>query len=263
MTEQQEYDGWRTRWPDLVVECRTDRATDLLQRYYRVLPDGRPAYTGARFEAVGAFADDPDMLAPADFVAVSMLSVDVPAQAAIRLLERDSSTLSALLSRIPADLDIVDAEPEDLSSRSAAGELWNVLRGGKDGLGRTTTSKLIAVKRPRLIPIWDSRVEESPDCPPTTTGGSSAQCSSPTTGGSGGGSALYARPRRLCRQRSLSSASSTYCCGCLPKTMQADVPYEVPCCVAARASYGAMRRRAKDAPTLGIHAGAPPPTARE
>lgn len=32
-------------------------------------------------------------------------------------------------------------------------------RGG-DRLGRTTTSKLIAAKRPRLIPIWDSRVSK-------------------------------------------------------------------------------------------------------
>jgi hypothetical protein len=48
-----------------------------------------------------------------------------------------------------------------LGGESAAGQLRELLRGGKDGLGRTTTSKLMAVKRPRLIPIWDSFVEQS------------------------------------------------------------------------------------------------------
>jgi hypothetical protein len=36
-----------------------------------------------------------------------------------------------------------------------------VLRQGGDGIGRTRTSKLIAAKRPRLIPIWDSFVEQA------------------------------------------------------------------------------------------------------
>jgi hypothetical protein len=30
-----------------------------------------------------------------------------------------------------------------------------------DGLGPTTTSKLLAAKRPRLLPIWDSFVEQA------------------------------------------------------------------------------------------------------
>jgi hypothetical protein len=94
-------------------------------------------------------------------VAVSTLSVNIPAEAAIRLLESDAARIAALLKRIPAECDIVDVDPETLSSESAAARLWDQLRGGKDGLGRTTTSKLMAVKRPRLIPIWDSFVEHA------------------------------------------------------------------------------------------------------
>lgn len=44
---------------------------------------------------------------------------------------------------------------------SAVSKLWSVLRRGNDGMGRTRTSKLIAAKRPRLIPIWDSFVEQA------------------------------------------------------------------------------------------------------
>jgi hypothetical protein len=36
-----------------------------------------------------------------------------------------------------------------------------VLRRGRDGLGPTTTSKLLAAKRARLLPIWDSFVEHA------------------------------------------------------------------------------------------------------
>ena len=90
-----------------------------------------------------------------------MLSVNVPAQAAVRLLGRDSAVVNGLLSQIPADLDIVDAPPLMLSGDSPAGQLWDVLRKGRDGLGPTTTSKLLAAKRPRLLPIWDSFVEQT------------------------------------------------------------------------------------------------------
>jgi hypothetical protein len=155
------YVEWRERWPKIVVCRRTDDAVELLQRYYATYDGGKPRYTGARFEAVASLNDDPDQYSPADFVAVSMLSVDVTPEAAIRLLERDAADVKALLQRIPADVDIVDVDSALLGAESAAGQLWELLRGGKDGLGRTTTSKLMAVKRPRLIPIWDSFVEQS------------------------------------------------------------------------------------------------------
>ena len=136
-------------------------AVDLLQWYYASSNGGTARYTGSRFEVVAAVNSDPDLLGPADFVAVSMLSVTVPPQAAIRLLVQDAASITALLQQVPLDRDIVDVDPAVLSSESAAGRLSDLLRGGKDGLGPTTTSTLIAVKRPRLIPIWDSFVEQA------------------------------------------------------------------------------------------------------
>ena len=104
---------------------------------------------------------DNHSVGPADFVAVSMLSVNVPPEAAIRLLESDAAGIGMLLKQIPVGCDIVDVDPGVLSSESAAGRLWDLLRSGKDGLGWTTTSKLMAAKRPRQIPIWDSFVEQA------------------------------------------------------------------------------------------------------
>ncbi|AGB21676.1 hypothetical protein Mycsm_01259 [Mycobacterium sp. JS623] len=155
------YLEWRQRWPELLVSRQTDEAVDLLRRYYATFDGGKPRYTGSRFEAFAALNNEPDVLGPADFVAVSMLSVNVPPQAAIRLVGPDANQVTMLLKQIPADCDIVDADPESLGADSAAGQLWDLLRGAKDGVGRTTTSKLMAVKRPRLFPIWDSFVEQA------------------------------------------------------------------------------------------------------
>lgn len=139
----------------------TDAAAHQLRRYYGETSEGVPRYSGARFESIAALNSDPNTLGPADFVAVSMLSVEVSGQAAIRLLGRDAPTISELLRQIPTDVDIVDVDTALLRAESPADELWYVLRRGQDGVGPTTTSKLMAAKRPRLLPIWDSFVERA------------------------------------------------------------------------------------------------------
>ena len=156
-----EYTQWRHRWPEVVVQRRTDEAVELLTRYYAVTADGRQAYSGSQFEAMAALNSDPNSIGPADFTAASMLSVNIPAQAAIRLLSRDANEITALLHQIPVDVDIITIAPNDLVPGGPASLLWQLLRRGNDGMGRTRTSKLIAAKRPRLIPIWDSFVEQA------------------------------------------------------------------------------------------------------
>jgi hypothetical protein len=156
-----QYVEWRQRWPALVTDRQTDKAAELLQRYYGTDGAGVPLYSGSQFEAIVALSEDLDSIGTADFTAVSMLSVDIPAQAAIRLLGKDAREITKLLKQIPADRDIVDVASDELAAGSAASKLWRVLRRGNDGMGRTRTSKLMAAKRPRLIPIWDSFVEQA------------------------------------------------------------------------------------------------------
>jgi Family of unknown function (DUF6308) len=99
-----------------------------------------------------------------DLVAVSMLSVDVPGQAALRFLERSAGHISERLSRIPTDLDLHDADSRQINDHSPAWSLWKVLRTqpkastDRAGVGEVTTSKLLSRKRPRLLPVWDSVV---------------------------------------------------------------------------------------------------------
>lgn len=87
-----------------------------------------------------------------DLVAVSLLSVNVPARAALYLLDDSTGSLGTALRAIPTDIELVDAEDNHLA---AADQLWYEVRSLQD-VGRTTTSKLVARKRPRLVPVQDT-----------------------------------------------------------------------------------------------------------
>ena len=160
------YAEWRTRWPKVVTECDTQAAAGLVKEYYSTMPSGRQKYSGSQFEAIAARNPDLNSIDTADIVAVSMLSVDVPGPAALRLLSSHAAvTITQLLSLIP-NCDIIDADPAQLAPGvGAASELWRLLKTdptwGKDRIGKTTASKLMAVKRPKLIPVWDSNVEKA------------------------------------------------------------------------------------------------------
>lgn len=132
-----------------------------LRAYFRD-DAGRPAYSGSRFEFFGD--NPPYRIVLDDLVAVSMLSVDVPAHAVLRILERDAGAITALLLRIPADRDLHEAEEKLVDHDSPAEKLWAVLRDGSGdrprrvGMGEVRLSKILARKRPRLLPVYDRYV---------------------------------------------------------------------------------------------------------
>jgi hypothetical protein len=122
------------------------------------LQNGRPAFSGARFESLGD--SDPNRVEPVDLVAVSLLGVDVSGHAAVQLLEHDAEQISELLTAIPADVDLHGAPERAVDHDSRAEDLWTLIRSG-DGMGPTRTSKLLARKRPRLLPVYDSVVRDA------------------------------------------------------------------------------------------------------
>ena len=122
---------------------------------------GSSGYTGSRFERLGGGGDRPAIaneITTEDLVAVTLLSVEVPGRAALELLEHRRSKLHGLLRQIPTDLDLVDVEPGTITKSWAPWRLDAELRS-ITGLGPTTVSKLIARKRPRLVPVYDSVVQ--------------------------------------------------------------------------------------------------------
>jgi Family of unknown function (DUF6308) len=115
--------------------------------------------TGFHFDLL-ARETDPFTITPQDIVAVSMLSVDVPASVSVWLLGEGAETVSDLLRVIePPQAKIWDDEAE-LQRNSPAWNLWNAV-DGRRGMGPTKTSKLLAAKRPHLLPVIDDVVRDA------------------------------------------------------------------------------------------------------
>jgi Family of unknown function (DUF6308) len=131
----------------------------LLRRYYGEVFCGPGSLTGAAFDlwdSTGTRHADCDRFTADDLVAVSFLSVDIPARAAMTLLRDRKDEFNALLVSIGPDRELAD-EAEPLRDDWAGWQLMHELRDLRD-IGPTRASKLVARKRPRLRPIWDSVV---------------------------------------------------------------------------------------------------------
>jgi hypothetical protein len=99
----------------------------------------------------------------ADLLAVTALSVVVPSDAAFWILRNEGpDSAQSLLAKIDSDHHIEDLSSEEfkvhLGEHSAAWELWDLLIQ-QPGIGSTIAGKLLAAKRPYLIPISDSYVK--------------------------------------------------------------------------------------------------------
>lgn len=130
------------------------RSLRALTRYYH--GDGsRPSFTGRHFDTW----PQPDLyrFTSEDIVAVTFLSVDVPANLVPDLVQDPTGRLSDLLRDCPEDLTLAEVSPETIVPEWAPWRLWGELYDRR-GLGRTKTSKLLARKRPHLIPVWDTVV---------------------------------------------------------------------------------------------------------
>jgi hypothetical protein len=143
------------------------RAKKYLTEYFapytldtQTVPKGR--YTGSRFERFGADRrqSNQDVFVADDVVSLSLLSVRLKGHAVLHLLEADNARLSALLAQVPADVDLVDVPLADIKAGWPAWDLYDALKEIK-GIGTTSASKLLARKRPLLIPIRDVDVARS------------------------------------------------------------------------------------------------------
>lgn len=115
-------------------------------------------YTGAHFhELTFAGPSHPDRFNISDIASLSLLSVTLDATMAKELTEKDEDTralkinLSQELDRDLSDLSVQNAEDLELRSNGLY-RAWKQI-GRIHGIGQTRTSKLLARKRPRLVPI--------------------------------------------------------------------------------------------------------------
>ncbi len=157
---------------DIPDELRDEGvAVGLVEAYFADDPaTGRAEYSGSYFERLGGGGGRPEtayQFTAEDLLAVSMLSVPVVRYYALHVLDFKARELSGLLARIPVDVTLADPEAGDLiAGDGPAQKLWQVLRDIKprprdrNRLGPVAAGKLLARKRPHLIPVYDSHVKE-------------------------------------------------------------------------------------------------------
>lgn len=142
---------------------RRAEAVQALKDYF----DPVTGATGAWFERL-ADREHPNEITAQDLVAVSSLAVEIPARKSIWILGLGAAEVTALLEKFqPRDIALW-SDAADLSRESPAWELWKLIQEkanacppGYSGMGVTKTSKLLAAKRPNLIPIQDSLVNSA------------------------------------------------------------------------------------------------------
>lgn len=136
------------------------QAVDVLNDYFR---SGR--FTGGSFDRFRGGGDRPETanrFTSDDIVAVSLLGVRIPGWAALGILEdqKAADEFTALLARISGELDLWQAPEDDVGPNSSAERLWRRLVD-LPGIGWVTAGKLLARKRPRLIPVYDRVVKQA------------------------------------------------------------------------------------------------------
>lgn len=149
-----------TTWtrPTILNPDRAAEAHEHLTAYFT-----GTRYSGSFFEAVGDGGNSPDVanrVTSDDLVALATLSVPVQGSAARELLAGETGRrVSEILSTIPADASLSDERGRALLLSSEVLAAWQAIREVHT-FGPVRTSKLLARKRPHLVPIYDRHIKD-------------------------------------------------------------------------------------------------------
>lgn len=132
-----------------------------LQAYFAPPPGAKEGFTGGAwdtFDPSGTRAASSTTFTADDVLSCTLLSTPVPARAALELLVNQRRRFEVMLEDLGPDRDFVDLP-------STKGEVFGAVRrlyaalDDLPGVGETRATKLLARKRPRLVPIIDSVVK--------------------------------------------------------------------------------------------------------
>ena len=137
-----------------------DKGAGYLKSYFA--ESAARTYTGRWFETLagGGDRDDTrDRITGDDLIAVEMLSVEIPGAARWELLDGPlGATVNGHLAHIPATASIEDPDAAGLLADDNHADRAHVAMRSSRLLGYVIAGKLLARKRPHLIPVYDSRV---------------------------------------------------------------------------------------------------------
>jgi hypothetical protein len=156
---------------DIPCKLRNDEnfAVGLVKRYLAKDPTDHAIYSGAYFERIGGGGDREaiaNQFTAEDLLAVTMLSVRIEGHHALEILCYQADTLNGLLSKIPCRMDLQDPKAAaHIVQGGPAWTLWEAIcdiepRPERNRIGPVAAGKLLARKRPRLLPVYDSRIKQ-------------------------------------------------------------------------------------------------------
>lgn len=147
--------------PLVLTADGTSEAVRLLRTYFGL--DGTKPYAGASFERFaggGTRGEVADTITSDDILSVALLSVAIPPYAILEITgSPKADSIGELLAQIPREVHLKDVDPADITDDWPASKLWAELRA-ISGVGPVTTSKLLARKRPLLLPVFDRVVKK-------------------------------------------------------------------------------------------------------
>ncbi|MGW5721488.1 DUF6308 family protein [Amycolatopsis sp. NPDC003865] len=150
---------------ELLDECvrgeHRDESLTALRYYF----DG---CTGRWFERYAGGGDGPSVantVTEADVLALNFLSIRSLADVAIDTTMTYGYQIRALLEQIPVDVPMHATAWSTYEEGAPAYRLWNLFRTCGGGHRPVTAAKLLARKRPQLVPVYDSRVRAALKAP--------------------------------------------------------------------------------------------------
>jgi len=135
---------------------------DALSTYFHGTPR---QFSGSLFDSFGGGGDRPEVenqITSEDLLAVAAVNAAMPAAVTNQLLsEPVSGRLTAWLRQLATDIDLWDAEDEVLTVAAEAFQQIRSIHPIVSGYGEgwAAANKLLARKRPRLIPLYDAKVQ--------------------------------------------------------------------------------------------------------
>lgn len=149
--------------PTVLKSSDDGSAIAMLQRYYGTDGTNTP-FGGARFDtwaASSSVGPEANRFTARDLLGLAYLSVDVKWEAVDALLETRAEEFSDLLAAVGPDRDLSDQDAAEMAADDWPGWALQQRLRQLPKVGPTKASKLMAMKRPRLVPVYDNVIVRS------------------------------------------------------------------------------------------------------